>query len=347
MRVNQLQTKLAIQAFGILVCAGIATAAMTLSHWPPLVKLGIGPLTLAILIGIAAGNSMPVTIHAQASSGVAFSQRTLLRLGVALYGFRLTLHQVSAAGLIGITTDILVISSTLMMGLWIGTRWLKLDRETSLLISTGSAICGAAAVMAAEPVMRAPPHKVAVAVATVTIFGTAAIAVYPLLFPLLGLNSAQFGTYIGSTVHEVSQVVAAGNAVSPAVADQAVIIKLIRVLMLAPFLLLIGRLAQIGNTDSTATQTPLVPGFVLLFGVIVMFNSIGMIAPPLHARLLDLDGVLLALAMAALGWSTRASMLQQAGLRPLMLGAMLFVFLLGGGYAINRIVSMLLSQDLP
>jgi uncharacterized integral membrane protein (TIGR00698 family) len=342
MRTSHHKTKLADHTFGVLVCALIAAAAIALSQWTPLAHMGIGPLTLAIIIGIVAGNSMPGKMHVDAATGVAFSQRTLLRLGVALYGFRLTLHQVSAAGLIGITTDMLVITSTLMMGLWIGTRWLKLDRETALLIATGSAICGAAAVMAAEPVVRAPAHKVAVAVATVTIFGTAAIAIYPLLFPLAGLDSAQFGTYIGSTVHEVSQVVAAGNALSPAVADQAVIIKLIRVLMLAPFLLLIGRLAQHGRSGIEA-KTPLVPGFVLLFGVIVAFNSIDRIAPRLHAGLLDLDSVLLTLAMAALGWSTRAGMLRQAGLRPMLLGLLLFVFLLTGGYGINRIVSLVLS----
>ncbi|MDB5986112.1 MAG: YeiH family putative sulfate export transporter [Nevskia sp.] len=343
MRIDPLNPKLQQHLAGIALCAAVATAAIELSQWAPLAHFGLGALTLAIVLGIALGNLAPAALHQRTAAGIMFSQRTLLRLGVALYGVRLTLQQVSSVGLTGIVTDVLVIASTLAVGLWIGTRWLKLDRDTALLIATGSAICGAAAVMAAEPVVRAPAHKVAVAVATVTIFGTAAIAIYPLLYPLAGLSSAQFGTYIGSTVHEVSQVVAAGNAVSPAVADQAVIIKLIRVLMLAPFLLLIGRLAARGADTAGARKTPLVPGFVLLFGIVIAVNSLGLIAPSIRSVLLGIDNLLLAVAMAALGWSTRVGMLRQAGLRPLLLGAAVFGFLLGGGYAINRAVALLLS----
>ena len=331
-------------AAGLLACAGIAAVATQLSAWAPLAHLGIGALTLAIALGIVAGNLVPGSLHGYTAPGAGFAQRRLLRLGVALYGLRLTVQQVEAVGAVAIITDVLVITSVLALAYWIGTRVLKLDRETSLLVATGSAICGAAAVMAAEPVVRAPPHKVAIAVATVTVFGSLAIFVYPLLYPLLGMDPAHFGVYIGSTVHEVAQVVAAGRAVAPATADEAVIVKLIRVLMLAPFLLILGRIMRRGEAGAGHSREAVgVPGFVLLFAVAVGVNSLGWVPPVLRGALLQADGALLAIAMAALGWATHARMLKQAGLRPLVLGAVMFVFLIGGGYAINRVVAAVLS----
>lgn len=332
---------------GLAVLAAIAAAAALIGGMATLGRLGIGVLTVAIVLGMVAGNLVPQRWSALAAPGAAFSQRTLLRLGVGLYGLRLTAQQIGAVGLRGVLIDLLVIASTLGLALWAGMRWFKLDRDTALLVGTGSAICGAAAVMAAEPVIKAPPHKVAIAVATVTVFGSMAIVVYPLLFPLLGLDPAQFGVYIGSTVHEVAQVVAAGKAVSAATADQAVVVKLIRVALLAPVMLLLARLiapqAGAGAVTAQAPRAPLLPWFIGLFVAAATLNSLGWIAAPLHAALLQLDTVLLAVAMAALGWASSLRLMRQAGIKPLLLGALLFAFLLVGGYGINRLVTVLLG----
>jgi uncharacterized integral membrane protein (TIGR00698 family) len=331
---------------GLAVLGAVAALAAVVAGAPQLVRLGIGSLTLAIAFGMIGGNLVPARWTQTISHGAVFSQRTLLRLGVGLYGLRLTAQQIGAVGLRGVLIDLLVIASTLGLALWAGTRWFKLDRDTALLVGTGSAICGAAAVMAAEPVVKAPPHKVAIAVATVTVFGSLSILVYPLLFPLLGLDPAQFGIYIGSTVHEVAQVVAAGKAVSPATADQAVVVKLIRVALLAPVMLLLGRLVGAGKTGEageTAARPPLLPWFIGLFVATAAANSLGLIGGALHAALLQLDGVLLAVAMAALGWSSSIRQMRKAGFKPLLLGALLFGFLLVGGYGINRLVTALLA----
>src|SRR5690606_11555450 len=122
----------------------------------------------------------------------------------------------------------------------LGTRVFRLDRETAMLIGAGSAICGAAAVMATEPVVRAQAHKVSVAVATVVVFGTAGMLLYPWLYPYLGLGEHAFGVYAGSTIHEVAQVVVAGGAVGEVAGSAAVIEKMLRVMLLAPFLLLLS-----------------------------------------------------------------------------------------------------------
>jgi len=328
---------------GLAMLALVAAASALIGGAAPLARLGIGVLTVAIVLGMLAGNLVPQRWTALAAPGAAFAQRTLLRLGVGLYGLRLTAQQIGAVGLRGVLIDMLVIASTLGLALWVGTRWFKLDRDTALLVGTGSAICGAAAVMAAEPVLKAPPHKVAMAVATVTVFGSLSIVVYPLLFPLLGLDPAQFGIYIGSTVHEVAQVVAAGKAVSAATADQAVVVKLIRVALLAPVMLLLARLVKPGTVQSAAPRAPLLPWFIGLFVLAAALNSLGWIAAPLHAALLQLDTALLTLAMAALGWGSSVRLMRQAGIRPLLLGAVLFAFLLVGGYGINRLVTVLLA----
>src|SRR5690606_4928314 len=121
-----------------------------------------------------------------------------------------------------------------------GSRAWRLDRQTAMRIGGGSAFGGAAAVMGAEPVIRGQAHKVTVAVATVVVFGTLAMFIYPLLYPLAGMSEQAFGVYAGSTIHEVAQVVAAGSAVGEAAASTAVIEKMMRVMMLAPFLVLLS-----------------------------------------------------------------------------------------------------------
>ncbi len=327
---------------GLLLVGLIAAVAAWAAGVPALARLGIGSLTLAIALGMLFGNLAPAALVQHVGPGAALAQRNLLRLGVGLYGLRLSLQQIGEVGARGLLIDLLVIGCTLGLALWLGVRWLGLDRDTALLVGTGSAICGAAAVMAAEPVVKAPPHKVAVAVATVTIYGSLSILVYPLLFPRLGLDPAQFGTYIGSTVHEVAQVVAAGKAVSAATADQAVVVKLIRVALLAPVLLLLGRLMGAERGEGAGAQrAPAVPWFIALFALAAVVNSISTVPPRTLRLLLGLDNILLAMAMAALGWGSHVRLLRQAGPKPLLLGALLFGFLLAGGYAINRAVDTL------
>lgn len=327
---------------GLLVVALIAVAATLIDRLPGLGSSGVGVLTVAIALGMIVSQCLPERVHVHAAAGSAFAQRHLLRLGVALYGLRLTLHDVGAAGIHGIAIDIIMISTVLAAAWFIGTRVLGMDRDTALLVGMGSAVCGAAAVMATEPVLRAPPHKVAIAVATVTVFGSCAVFLYPALFPLLGFNAQQYGMFVGSTVHEVAQVVAAGSAVSAAAADQAVIIKLMRVAMLAPVLILLSRLlARSPMRADSAPQAPAVPGFVIGFVALLLLHSLACLPASAHAALLQLDSVLLALAMAALGWSARFSMMRAAGLRPLLLGASLFLILTLGGYVLNLAMSQL------
>lgn len=322
---------------GLALAGLLAAAAMAAAQTPWAGRWGLSALTLAIVLGILAGNTFFPAIAAHTAAGVDFSKNRLLRAGIVLYGFRITFQQIGAIGWAGVVIDALMVALTFVLALQLGTRVFKLDRQTSMLIGAGSAICGAAAVMAAEPVVRAQAHKVSVAVATVVVFGTLAMFAYPLLYPYLHLSEQAYGVYAGSTIHEVAQVVAAGRSVSEPAAATAVIVKMLRVMMLAPFLLALSRADRADGQGGAARIT--IPWFALVFIAAAGVNSLGWLPPQWVAALVQLDTVLLAMAMAALGLRTHVGAIRQAGLKPLLLAATLFGFLMVGGYGVNRAVS--------
>ncbi|MBE5252358.1 YeiH family protein [Mixta mediterraneensis] len=328
---------------GLLLTASIGAAAAWLAQQPWLSGLGLGALTLAIMLGIVVGNSVYSPLASRCDAGVVLAKQKLLRLGIILFGFRITLQQIMDIGVSGIVIDTLTLSSTFLMTCLIGRRLLKLDRETVWLIGAGSSICGAAAVLATEPVVKAAPSKVAVAVATVVLFGTLAIFVYPLLWPLVqslypALSLTQFGIFTGSTVHEVAQVVAAGHAMGADAENSAVITKMLRVMMLAPFLLCLGGVLRRHQRGTQSRGPVTFPWFALLFVLAAMFNSLHILPVSAVAMLNQLANLLLAMAMAALGLTTRFSALRDAGIKPLLLGAIIFVWLIVGGGSINLLV---------
>ncbi|MFZ6644304.1 YeiH family protein [Undibacterium sp. TJN25] len=326
----------------MLLAASIAWLGILAADHPLARQFGLSALSLAIIFGIFIGNSVFSRFAAQAANGVDFSKNTLLRAGIVLYGFRITFQQIAAVGWAGVVIDALIVGLTFTLAVQLGTRVFKLDRQTAMLIGAGSSICGAAAVMATEPVVRGQEHKVSVAVATVVIFGTIAMFAYPLIYPYLGLSEQAYGIFAGSTIHEVAQVVAAGNSVSIAAANTAVIEKMLRVMMLAPFLLLLSGIVKSGKGGSTegASGNITIPWFALFFLAASAIHSAGVLPAALVDALVGLDTALLAMAMAALGLRTNIGAVRQAGLRPILLAAVLFGFLTMGGYGINYVVRL-------
>lgn len=331
---------------GLILCTFIAVLALGTSRWPWLAGSGLSALTLAILTGMIPGNTFYPRLQRVCNSGVLFSKQYLLRLGIILYGLRLTLSQITDAGVCGLLIDILTLSSTFALACLVGPRWFGIDRKTTWLIGAGSSICGAAAILATAPVTTAKAEKVTVSIAVVVIFGTLATFIYPTLWRVSNswFTPDTFGIYIGSTVHEVAQVVAAGHAVSPAAENTAVITKMLRVMMLAPFLLLLATHIKRQPSAGEAVRTPVtVPWFALLFIAVVIINSFHWLPASLVQALISFDTLLLAIAMAALGLDTRIRTIGQAGIRPLLLGLSLFIWLIVGGGAINVIVHNLVS----
>ena len=331
---------------GLLLSAVIAGLALWLGNIPSVAGAGFSALTLAILFGIVAGNTLYPRLHVRCDAGVLWSKQHLLRLGIILYGLRLTFSQIAEVGVSGITIDVLMLSSTFMLACLLGQKVFGLDRKTSWLIGAGSSICGAAAVLATEPVVKAESSKVAVAVATVVIYGTLAIFIYPAIYPLLAhwFTPEAYGIYMGSTMHEVAQVVAAGHAVSPDAENAAVIAKMLRVMMLAPFLILLAsRVKQLFPAASGEKSKITIPWFAVLFILVAVFNSFHLLPKGVVDVLITIDTVLLAMAMAALGLTTHISALKKAGAKPLLMALALFVWLIVGGGAINLLVHHLMA----
>ena len=334
---------LIVVLIGSLFCLWLNTSVNT---WTNGRIVGLSSLTLAILIGMVLGNTVYPNLAERLSVGVAFAKGQILRLAIMFYGFKLTLTQVSSVGLSAVMSDALVLTSTFLLTYWIGTRWLKVDKQTTLLIGSGASICGAAAVIAAEPVIKAEAHKVTIAVATVVVFGTVAMLLYPFLYHLgwlqPWLNAQQYGIYTGSTIHEVAQVVVAGNAVSPEVGDTAVVTKMIRVMMLAPFVLILSFALTKGSSDNgkkpsfmNRVQQVKVPWFAFIFIAIVLLHTWVPMTASFERSMVMLDDVLLTMAMFALGLTTHLGAIKQAGVKPLILGAIMFTWLIVGGGLIN------------
>ena len=352
---------------GLALCAGLAFVGIELGKLDWLQSHGLSALTLAIVLGMLVGNSFYPAIANASGPGVGFSKGTLLRLGVILYGFRLTMQDIGHVGIAGVAIDALVLCSTFAIAWWVGTRVFKLDRNTAMLIGAGSSICGAAAVMAAEPVVKGRAEEVTVAVSTVVVFGTLAIFLYPALYALslhlrfIPAGTNAFGIYAGSTIHEVAQVVAAARAIGPDAANTAVIAKMVRVMMLAPFLIALSAwrardAARSHARDHAASSTAgkacesrepraklAIPWFAVAFIGVVVLNSFLSLPTRVTAEAIDLDTFLLAMAMAALGLSTHVSAIRKAGIKPLLLGALLFGWLIAGGAAINSAVTTLIG----
>ena len=325
---------------GIALSVMLAAGGTTLADMSWAKHLGLSGLTLAILLGILVGNTLFGRIAHHTAKGVDFSRSTLLRAGIIFFGFRISFQQIAQVGWAGIAIDATMVFLTFLLAVQLGQRLFRLDRQTSMLIGAGSAICGAAAVLATEPVVKGQAHKVSVAVATVVVFGTISMFLYPVLYPHLGLSVQEYGIYAGSTIHEVAQVVAAGSTVNEHAADTAVIEKMMRVMMLAPFLLV---LSSFGEGKEETGKRITIPWFAVLFIVASGVNSLHVFSSAVIQNIDAMDTILLSTAMGALGLRTHAGAIRQAGLKPLMLASMLFVFLIIGGYAVNRIVTHLMA----
>ena len=332
---------------GIVIVLIIAVFVTFLSEFSFFKDLAISPLIIGILFGMLYANSIKKYFPQSFDKGVAFCTKTLLRTGIVLYGFRLTFQNLEEVGFSGVFTAFLIVSSTFIIGYLFGTKVLKLDREITILTSAGSAICGAAAVLATESVLKSPAYKSAIAVSTVVVFGTIAMFLYPFLFKLgiLNLSDSNMGIYIGATLHEVAHAVGAGEALGENASSNAIIVKMIRVMMLAPFLIVLSiwllKTAVNSTIDNKDTKAKIIiPWFALMFIVVVAFNSFDLLSLQIVESINYLDSFILTVAMTALGMQTSFDKFKNVGLKPIYLASVLFLWLTFAGYFI---VSFLFS----
>jgi uncharacterized integral membrane protein (TIGR00698 family) len=351
------------QLNGILFVALFAAAVTSVASLPTVAALGLSPLIVGIVAGAAYGNVLRDGMPASWAAGVNFSARKLLRIAVAFFGLRVSLQEIAQVGLPGLAESVLIVVSTLAVGTWAGMKLMKLDRDTALLTAAGSAICGAAAVLAFESTLQSKPHKSAMAVGSVVLFGTLSMFLYPALMRAgwLHLDTVGAGLFFGGTIHEVAQVVGAASNVSPEATHIATIVKMTRVMLLVPVLLAVGlwvnRSAhgpahQAGHHRATHDRShggahhPVprklaVPWFALGFLLCVGLNSVHVLPAPATHTLNLLDTFALTMAMTALGMETRVAQIREAGPRALLTGLILYVWLFVGGLGITWAVERL------
>ncbi len=310
--------------------AAVATALSTLTFFQ---HLALSPLVVGILIGILFANTLGRYLPEEWRSGLKFCSKRILRIGIIFFGFRLTLADVAQVGLSAVALDIFIVCVTIGLGLLVG-KWLNMDKETTLLTSSGSAICGAAAVLGAEATLKSEAYKTAVAVSTVVLFGTLSMFLYPILYRngFFPLSTHEMGLYTGSTVHEVAHVVGASNAMGKEVAEVAVIVKMIRVILLVPVLLVFSWSARSRSESVAPDQRRLVvPWFALLFLLAIALNTLLSLSPAVTEPIKTVDNFALTMAMTALGCETTIDKFRQAGWRPFVLALVLYVWLVFGG----------------
>ena len=324
---------------GIIFCALFALACYYTCKCDLCASINLNSLTLAIIIGMLIGNILNKFIPDSFRNGIAFSSKKILRFAIILYGFRITFQQIFAVGLDGLFADIIMLTTTYLFGYYLGTRVFKLDKDLCMLTAIGSSVCGAAAVLGTDAVLKAKSHKVSLAVATVVLFGTISMFLYPFLFKLGLLNPEFFGIYIGSTIHEVAQVVAAGSAVSPVTMDTAVIVKLTRVMMLVPYLFLLG--LYLSKKSGTKCEKIPMPLFAILFVAVCGLNSLNIVPLPIKSFLIEFDVFLLTMAMFALGVETNFEKIKGLGLKPILLAGLMFIWLVCGGMLVNKALYLL------
>lgn len=344
---------------GVLFVALLSLSAVYLSELSFFKQLHLSPLIIGIIIGVFYANTLRNHLPTQWIQGILFSTKTLLRTAIVFYGFRLTFQNISEVGMAGILISLIMVTTTFIIGYVAGTKFFKYDAVTSILISAGSAICGAAAILATESVVKARPYKSVVAVSTVVIFGLASMFLYPLLYNmgLLPFDDTEMGLFIGGTIHEVANAVGAGDAVIPkvagslAVVQTSVITKMIRVMLISPFLIILGlfisKIRQANkntkgnaNTNQKTTKNKItIPWFAILFIVVAGFNSFNFLPKSIVDGINTIDTFMLTMAMTALGMETNIKKLKRVGLKPFYIASILYIWLIFGGMWITKLIS--------
>jgi len=338
---------------GIIFVAIFAAAATMIAGLAPVKALGISPLVIGIVMGIFYANTLHNHVPSEWGTGITFSGKKILRFAIVFYGFRITFQQIMEVGMSGFTVSLIMLSTTFLLGSYLGIKIFKMDRDTSMLTAAGASVCGAAAVLATEPVLKAEGHKTAVAVSMVVLFGTISMFLYPVLYAsiiepatgFLHMTPEQFGIYVGGTIHEVAQVVAVPASVAGApevMANSAVIVKMTRVIMIAPMLIVLGiylssQAKKSGKAGDGLTLT--IPWFAVYFVGMAGFNSLDLVPLDIVNTINEIDTFLLTMAMTALGMGTIFSKFKGLGLAPLYTAGSMFVWLVVGGFIVTKVVT--------
>ena len=310
---------------GVMACAVVAAAGSFLG-----LHYGAPVLLFALLLGLAMNF---LSADGPCAPGIEFCARSLLRVGVALLGLRITLGQVAALGWSPVLLVVVCVALTIAVSM-AAARALGFQGLFGLLTGGATANCGASAALALSAALPAHAQKERATLFTVigvSALSTFAMVSYPMIVHALGLDARHAGIFLGATIHDVAQVVGAGYSLSPETGDVATLVKLLRVAMLLPVIVLAAaitraRMASEGTTGS-GQRPPLLPGFAVAFALLVAINSTGWVPRPVQTLGSDASRWLLVTAIAGIGMKTQLKELATVGLKPvaLMIGETVFL----------------------
>lgn len=313
-----------VQGVGLSVL--LAIAAKYLSSLPLLSVMG--HLVIAIMLGLVWRAAIGVPEYA--AGGISFSSKKLLRLGIIMLGMRLNLQSIVQAGPKVLAMAIIHITFTIAVVLGLA-KWLKISGKLGILTACGTAICGAAAVVAIAPQVKAKDEETAIGAAVVAILGTLFTLIYSLLYPVMGLSAHGYGVLSGATLHEIAHVIAAAAPAGSEAEDIAVVTKLTRVAMLVPVSILLGmwmqRKERRENTSAGQAETEVsrlrsiqIPWFILGFLLMSGVNTLGVIPERASGVIVAAAYLLIATAMAGLGLGVDLAVFRRLGIRPFWAG---------------------------
>lgn len=318
---------------GLAIAASIAAVAFVVEYLIKSNTAGVvSPLVIAVVLGALISNLG--LLPDECRIGLGFAARNLLRLGIVLLGLQLSFSQVRELGAPGLVLVIVVVTATFTGTQWLGKK-MGLSPGVSLLVATGFSICGASAIAAMRPVSDADDDDMAYAVALVTICGTLAIFLLPAIGEIIGFSGAQFGAWVGASVHDVAQTVATAASGNDDAQDAAIVVKLTRVMLLAPLVAAVSftRRRKLSHTNITGSKTqkaklpPIVPLFIVGFIAAISINSSFNLPSEFLSNVKWLEKSLLACALVGLGAGVDARKLRRVGTRPLALGLISWILI--------------------
>jgi len=319
---------------GILFCFLFAIPAYFLGNHFPI----IGGPVFGILLGIAAASfKRPASFE----SGIKFTGKKILQYSIILLGFEMNLFHVMEVGSQSLYVMVFTLLTAFGVAYSVG-KLLKLDKDTTILIGAGTAICGGSAIAAVAPVIGAKDQDVAFSISTIFLFNIIAVFIFPAIGHFLNLSDTGFGMWAGTAINDTSSVVAAGYSYSSAAGNYATIVKLTRALMIVPICLLFAVLtAQNQKKTGTFNLTKIFPWFILWFVVASIVNTSGILSTEITAALGNIGKFAIILAMSAIGLNTKLKSLIQNGLKPITLGLCCWIAVAVISLIVQRIIGLI------
>lgn len=328
--VDALHSKAALIFPGLLMSVVVASAAAFLSQ-----HYGAPVMLFALLLGMAVNF---LSVEGKCKPGIEFTAREVLRVGVALLGMRITFSQIAALGWHPAAVVLVAVVLTIGLSMLVA-RAMGFQTLFGLLTGGATAICGASAALALSASLPAHPGKERATLFTVigvSALSTLAMIAYPMIARALDLGDIQAGTFLGATIHDVAQVVGAGYGMSHETGDVATVVKLMRVAMLLPVILVASLISRRKGAEAGDKRPPLLPWFAIGFLLLAAINSTGWIAAPIQGAANDAARWCLVIAISALGMKTQLKELSTVGIKPIVLMVGETVFLAGLVLALLR-----------